>query len=285
MRPAVLENVTKRFGDDTAVDNVSFYVDVAEVVALLGRNGAGKTTSISLLLGLRTPDAGTARIFGGNPRQADVRRTVGVTPQEMAFPLTLRVAEIVDLVRKHYPAPEPSEALLDRFALSDLGSRQIGGLSGGQRRRLAVALAFAGGPPLLVLDEPTSGLDVDARYRVWHEVRDQAGRGGSVLLTTHHLDEAEALASRVVVIERGRIVADGSVTAIKAAAGLTRVRFRLPCREFSWPGAECEGDHVRLLVQDAGESIGRLVRAGVPLDELEVRPVTLEEALAVIGHR
>jgi ABC-2 type transport system ATP-binding protein len=285
MTAALLENATKRFGDVTAVDAVSLAVGAGEVVALLGPNGAGKTTSIALLLGLRRPDTGTARIFGLDPRRAATRRAVGVTPQDMAFPHTLRVLEIVEFVRMHYPEPEPAGELLERFGLSHLARRQIGGLSGGERRRLAVALAFAGAAPLLVLDEPTSALDVDARHRVWNEIRAHGREGGSVLLTTHHLDEAEALASRIVLIERGRIMADGTVAAIKAAAGLTSVRFRIPSTTFVWSGAERQGDHARLLTRDAGALVVELVRASVPLADLEVRPVTLEEALAALGER
>jgi ABC-2 type transport system ATP-binding protein len=282
--PAALQNVTKRFGDVAAVEDASFVVAEAEIVALLGPNGAGKTTSIALLLGLRRPDAGVALLFGADPRHAHARQSVGVTPQEMGFPQTLRVTEVVDLVRAHYPRPCARGALLERFGLAHLANRQIGGLSGGERRRLAVALAFAGAAPLAVLDEPTAGLDADARRRVWDEIRTHAAGGGSVLLTTHHLDEAEALASRVVMIESGRIVADGSVASIKAAAGLTSVRFRVPSADFAWNGAERSGDYVRLLTQEAGELVTQLVHDDVPLAELEVRPVTLEEALAVIGR-
>jgi ABC-2 type transport system ATP-binding protein len=169
--------------------------------------------------------------------------------------------------------------VLDRFALGSLARRQAGGLSGGERRRLAVALAFAGGAPLAVLDEPTAGLDTESRRAVWDAIRAQGRGGGAVLLTTHHLDEADALASRVVVIERGRIVADGSVEAIKAAAGLTRIRFRAPPTAATGDHLQRDGDHVLLLARDGGAAVTQLVRDGVPLVDLEVRPVTLEEAL------
>jgi ABC-2 type transport system ATP-binding protein len=276
---AQLEHATKRFGATTAVDDASFAVEEGEVVALLGPNGAGKTTSIALLLGLRRLDRGSARLFGCDPRRAESRRLVGATPQELTFPQTLRVTEIVDFVRAHYPHPVPLAEMLDRFALGRLARRQAGGLSGGERRRLAVALAFAGGAPLAVLDEPTAGLDAEARRAVWEAIRAQGLGGGAVLLTTHHLDEAEALASRVVVIERGRIVADGSVFAIKAAAGLTRIRFRAPPTGAAGDRLQRHGDHVLLLARDAGAAVTELVRDGVPLVDLEVRPVTLEEAL------
>jgi ABC-2 type transport system ATP-binding protein len=172
----------------------------------------------------------------------------------------------------------PAQELFDRFELGALSGRQVGGLSVGQRRRLGVALAFAGRPRLVVLDEPTAGLDREARLAVWEAARAHALAGGSLLLTTHHLDEADALAERVVVLDRGRVVADGPVAHLKAAAGLTVVRFRTPPEGIE--GSVLDGGFVRILTADGGAEVERLVRSGVPLAELEVRPVTLEEALA-----
>jgi len=282
MTAAALVEASKRFGGTRALDRVTFAVDDGDVVALLGPNGAGKTTSIALLLGLRRPDTGRALLFGRDPRAAAARRTLGVTPQEMGFPHTLRVVEVVRLVRAHYPRPLSEGDILERFGLTRLAKRQVGGLSGGERRRLAVALAFAGDPRLVVLDEPTSGLDAGSRRSVWEAVRGHAAAGGALLLTTHHLDEAEALASRVVVIESGRIVAEGAVAAIKRSAGLARISFAAPTNGFAWAGADREGDRVAILVRDAGGEIARLVRQGVPLHDLEVRPVTLEEAVTAL---
>jgi ABC-2 type transport system ATP-binding protein len=277
---AELDCVTKRFGARTALDAASFAIEEGQVVALLGPNGAGKSTAIAVLLGLRRPDAGSARLGGRDPRRPESRRHVGVTPQETAFPSTLRVGELIDLVRSHYDRPLRCETICERFELGGFVRRQLGGLSGGQRRRVAVALAFAGDPRLVVLDEPTTGLDGAARRAVWEAIRAHARAGGTILLTTHHLDEAEALAGRVVVIEGGSIVADGSVDEIRAAAGLTRVTFRAP------PGVEVDGAvrdgaRVGLLAPDGGKAVEALVRAGVPLEQLEVRPLTLEEALEV----
>jgi len=282
MTAAALVEATKSFGAAPAVDRVTFGVEEGEVVALLGPNGAGKTTSIALLLGLRRPDSGRALLFGRDPRAAGARTAIGVTPQEMGFPHALRVVEVVRLVRAHYPQPLPERDVLERFGLDRFAKRQVGGLSGGERRRLAVALAFAGDPRLVVLDEPTSGLDAESRRSVWDAVRRHAAAGRAVLLTTHDLDEAEALASRVVVIESGRIVADGEVAAIKGSAGLTRISFAAPANGFACAGVERDGDRVAILVRDAGIEIAHLVRQGVPLDELEVRPVTLEEAVTVL---
>jgi ABC-2 type transport system ATP-binding protein len=214
MIAAGLHGVSKRFGETVALEDVDLSIEAGQIVALLGPNGAGKTTALSILLGLRRPDAGRAEIFGLDPRAARARLAIGVTPQESGFPPTLRVCEIVDLVRAHFPFPAEKADLLDRFGLADVARRQAGGLSGGERRRLAVALAFAGEPAAIFLDEPTAGLDVESRRAVWAEIDGYCTDGGTVLLTTHHLDEAERLAHRVVVLAKGRIVAEGSPAAV-----------------------------------------------------------------------
>ncbi|HEX4520113.1 MAG TPA: ABC transporter ATP-binding protein [Gaiellaceae bacterium] len=280
MIAAELDRVTKRFGRVAALDAVSFAVSEGEVVALLGPNGAGKTTAIATLLGLRRPDAGAARLFGEDPRRPASRRNVGATPQETTFPGTLRVREVIDLVRAHFERAVPAETLSERFELGRLVHRQLGGLSGGERRRVGVALAFAGAPRLVVLDEPTAGLDRDARHAVWDAIRAHTAAGGALLLTTHQLEEADALAERVVLIDRGAIVADGSIAEVKAGAGLTVVRFRAAA-DLVLDGAERHGDFVQIRTHDAGAEVEQLVRAGVSLRELEVRPLTLDEALHV----
>ena len=237
-----------------------------------------------MLLGLRRPDGGAARLVGCDPRTTAARRSVGVTPQETGFPLTLRVRELIDLVRAHYERPLAASVVYERFELGRLVARQFGGLSGGERRRVAVALAFAGDPRLVVLDEPTTGLDREARHAVWHAIRSHASAGGAILLTTHHLDEADALAGRLVLVDGGKVVAEGCVDEVKAAAGLAVVRYRGEAAA-SLAGAVQDGAYVRILTSDAGAEVARLAREGVPLAGLEVRPLTLEEALAARGAR
>jgi ABC-2 type transport system ATP-binding protein len=179
----------------------------------------GKTTAISILLGLRRPDTGRVELFGREPWHPAARAAIGATPQDAAFPQTLRVGEVVDLVRAHYGRPEPRDQLLERFGLREVARRQTGGLSGGQRRRLALALAFAGRPRAVFLDEPTTGLDVEARRSVWAEIERYGEGGGTVLLTTHHLEEAERLASRIVLVAAGRVVAQGTSAELTRLAG------------------------------------------------------------------
>lgn len=216
MRPVELVAVTKSFRTIRALDGLELVVDEGETLALLGRNGAGKTTALRVLLGLRRPDAGSARLFGRDPRGLEARRSVGCTPQEINFPVTLRVRELVDLVRAHYPAPLAYGDLAERFDLNGLERRQVGGLSGGERRRLACALAYAGDPKLVVLDEPSAGLDVESRLHLWEAIGEH---GRTTLLTTHYLEEAAALATRIAIIRAGRIVADGSVEELESRAG------------------------------------------------------------------
>ncbi|MGZ4389480.1 MAG: ABC transporter ATP-binding protein [Gaiellaceae bacterium] len=283
MTAASLERVSKRFGAVTALDDVTLAVESGTTVALLGPNGAGKSTLIALLLGLRRPESGVVRLLGGDPRQPGRRLHVGFAPQELGFPQTLRVQEIAELVERHFPVAAAAD-VLEAFGVRALGRRQVGGLSGGQRRRLAVALAFLGRPRLVVLDEPTAGLDVEGRRAVWRAIEHARGRDASVLLATHDLDEAEAVASRVVALSAGRIAADGTVAEVKARAGRARVAFRAPGRPLPpWLAAEpTENGRVVVQAADPGALVERLVRTGVPLRDLEVRPLDLEEALAAL---
>ncbi|MEV6691015.1 ABC transporter ATP-binding protein [Micromonospora sp. NPDC051196] len=278
------ERVSRRYGDVLALDQVDLEVRAGELVGLLGPNGAGKSTLISLLVGLRKPTSGRVELNGGDPRDPASRRQIGVTPQETGLPGTLRVGEVVDFVSAHYPDPVPRGELLDRFGLAELTRRQCGGLSGGQKRRLAVALAFVGRPRLVVLDEPTTGLDVEARHTLWEAIRTFHADGGTVLLSSHYLEEVEALARRVVVIGQGRVLADDTVDAVRAVVGVRRVSLTadpLP----PLPGV-VRTEHVdgrtHLLTADADQLVRDLVTSGVEFRDLEVRPTSLEEAFLAI---
>ncbi|GAB2961685.1 ABC transporter ATP-binding protein [Nonomuraea fastidiosa] len=276
--------VTRRYGDVVALDRVSLDIGAGELVGLLGPNGAGKSTLLSLFAGLRRPTSGTIELLGGSPLDPVTRRGIGVTPQETGLPESLRVGEVVDFVCAHYPDPVGRKELLGRFGLDDLAGRQVGGLSGGQRRRLAVALAFAGNPRLVFLDEPTTGLDVEARHALWAGVTAFHDSGGTVLLTSHYLEEIEALAERVVVLGHGRVLADDTVNAIRGLVGVRRVSLvaeRLP----ELPGvlgSERAGDRITLVTTDPDRLVVELVRSGAPFSGLEIRPTTLEEAFLTI---
>ncbi|MFC4120236.1 ABC transporter ATP-binding protein [Nonomuraea zeae] len=279
--------VTRRYGEVLALDRVSLDIRAGELVGLLGPNGAGKSTLINLFVGLRRPTSGTVELLGGSPQNPVTRRGIGVTPQETGLPESLRVGEIVGFVSAHFPEHTDKGELLDRFGLSDLVKRQIGGLSGGQKRRLAVALAFAGKPRMVFLDEPTTGLDVEARRSLWDGVRAFHDEGGTVLLTSHYLEEIEALAERVVVVGQGRVLADDTMRAVRDMVGVRRVSFaaevvpELP----GVLGSEREDGRINLVTTDPDRLVVELVRSGAPFSGLEIRPTTLEEAFLAITSK
>jgi ABC-2 type transport system ATP-binding protein len=223
---ASLVCVSKKFGNVTALEGINFNIHAGELVALLGPNGAGKTTAVKLLLGLTRPTAGHVGVFGGNPLHADVRTRTGAMLQVAKVPETLRVSEHIDLFSSYYPAPLPLTETLSVAALDEIRDREFGELSGGQKQRVLFALALCGNPDLIFLDEPTVGMDVEARRLLWQQIRKLVDRGKTVLLTTHYLEEADALADRIVVINRGRIIAKGTPAEIKNRTAGQKIRCR-----------------------------------------------------------
>ncbi len=285
---AQFDHVTRRFGKVLAVDDVSLTIESGTILGLLGPNAAGKTTLISLLEGLRRPSSGTVELFGGSPGDYRNRQRLGSTPQETALPVTLRVGEVIDFVSKHFENPLSKAAVAEEFGLGELLKRQTGALSGGQKRRLSVALAFVGQPKLVLLDEPTTGLDVDARRTLWDALRRQHERGATVVVTSHYLEEIEALAERVVVMGQGRILADDTLPAILSRVGLRQVRLasddadrigRLPGVVRQEPTGERTTTYY---VQDSDAVIVELVRSGIHFSDLTVRGATLEEAFLTL---
>ncbi|MGN6272415.1 MAG: ABC transporter ATP-binding protein [Protaetiibacter sp.] len=291
---AGLAGVTHRYGDHLALDGVDLEIGDAELVGLLGPNGAGKTTMLSLLQGLRRPTEGTVRLFGGDPRDTATRQGLGCTPQETALPPTLRVGEVIDFVGGHFagnPAGRvPTAELAGEFGLTELLRRQTGALSGGQRRRLSVALAFVGRPRLVLLDEPTTGLDVDGRHALWQAIRRQHEAGATIVVTSHYLEEIEALAERVVVVASGRIVADDTLGAVLARVGNRMVRLASPEfeRVAALPGVAAvlpDDTGVSLAVHDSDAFVRELVLSGIPFTELQIRGASLEEAFLALTER
>jgi len=280
---ATLDGVSRRFGDVTAVDNVSLEINSGEILGLLGPNGAGKTTLISMLLGLRRPTSGSVRIFGNSPVDAASRRFLGSTPQETALPDTLRVGEVIDFVGAHFTDRTSTAALAEEFGLSELLRKQTGALSGGQKRRLSVALAFVGNPKLVLLDEPTTGLDVDARRILWDALRRQNEAGATVVVTSHYLEEIEALADRVVVMGHGRVLADDSLQGILDRVGVRIVRLDSPdpVAVAALPGV-IRSDAGTYFVSDSDAFLVELVRSGLVFRDLTVRGASLEEAFLAL---
>ncbi len=217
---AVLSGVTKNYGSHRALDGVDLSVRRGELLALLGPNGAGKTTAVKLMLGLLKPDAGTVRVFGQDPRKAEGRQRTGTMLQVARVPETMRVREHIDLFSSYYPHPLPMAEIVHAAGLGGIEKRFFGELSGGQKQRVLFALAICGDPDLLFLDEPTVGLDVAARRTLWGQIRTLLSRGKSILLTTHYLEEADALASHVAVINNGRVIANGTPSEVKKSSSL-----------------------------------------------------------------
>ncbi len=283
---AELSGVSKRFGKTVALDKLDLKVRSGELFAVLGPNGAGKTTAISLLLGLLKPDAGSVRLFGQSPQLIAPRRLIGVMMQEVFLAPELRVREQIDLVASYYPAPLSPAAVMEMTHTASLAERPYGKLSGGQKRQAQFAMAICGRPKLLFLDEPTVGLDVQARQMMWATLRQLINQGCSIVLTTHYLEEAEALADRVAVLANGRLLASGTVSDMRALVVRKRIRCSttLAVEEVStWPGVENasrdqHGLHITAI--DADAVVRRLMAADENLQELEVRSAGLAEAFA-----
>ena len=279
------ENVSKSYGTIRALDRLSFEVNHDEIVTVLGPNGAGKTTALEIALGLRGADSGKVRLFGGSPRKVATRRRLGATPQQSGFPDTLRVNEIVAFVAEHYPRPAGIDATLADFGLTSIAKRPAGTLSGGESRRLALALAFAGNPEFVVLDEPTTGLDVEARRGLWEIVRG-AAHGRSILFTTHYLEEAQALATRIIVIDRGRMLFDGSPRELRERFGERRLVYVGEPLDPAAAGLDAAvaytDGRVVVTTNDTDAYVRALVNHGNTFRDLEIERPSLEEAFISI---
>ena len=221
---ASLAGVTKRYAAITALRDVSLRVKSGELLAVLGPNGAGKPTAIRLMLGLSKPASGRVTVFGRDPRNASSRGRVGAMLQVAKVPETLKVKEHINLFRSYYPRPLSLLSTVEAAGLEGMENRMFGALSGGQKQRVLFALAICGNPDLLFLDEPTVGLDIGTRHLIWEQIRRLVQQGRSVVLTTHYLEEVDALANRVVVLNHGAIVAEGTSAEIKARTAQRKIR-------------------------------------------------------------
>jgi ABC-2 type transport system ATP-binding protein len=292
-----VRELRKRYGGREVLRGVELHVEAGEVCCLLGPNGAGKTTAVEILEGFRHRSSGHVRVLGLDPagQPARLRQRVGVVLQECALPGELKVAELVDGHRSYYRRPLPLRDLLALVGLEDQGAQLVRNLSGGQQRRVDFALALAGDPDLVFLDEPTTGFDPAARRRSWEVVRNLAGLGKTIVLTTHYLDEAQALADRVAVLVDGLVVAcDSPHRLADRHRGATRVSFELPARVPGAvplaPGAAYErvGDRCTISTRHPEAQLESLLswarHSQLSLAGLTVNPPSLEDVyLGLIG--
>ncbi|WP_217165039.1 ABC transporter ATP-binding protein [Streptomyces sp. AC512_CC834] len=299
------DQVTKSYGDVRAVDGLTLALHPGETVALLGPNGAGKSTTLDLLLGLRRPDTGTGgtvHVFGTEPREAIVAGRVGAMLQSGGLMDEITVAELVRLACALHPKAYPVADVLARAGLTKIADRKVDKLSGGQAQRVRFALATAGDSDLIVLDEPTTGMDVTSRQAFWATMREQADRGRTVLFATHYLEEADAIADRVLVLHRGRLLADGTAAEIKARAGARRISFDLdggPDGTIDEPAlralphltsltvsnsgsAAGSGQTVRIQSADADATVHAVYGLGLYPRNLEVVGLGLEQAFVAL---
>ncbi|MDT0387068.1 ABC transporter ATP-binding protein [Streptomyces dubilierae] len=288
--PVEFDQVSKAYGAVRAVDGLTLDLRPGQTVALLGPNGAGKSTTLDLLLGLRTPDSGTVRLFGTGPREAITAGRVGAMLQSGGLMDEVTVAELVQLACDLHPRPYRPCEVLAGAGLAQIAGRKVNKLSGGQAQRVRFALATAGDSDLIVLDEPTTGMDVTTRQAFWATMREQAGQGRTVLFATHYLEEADAVADRVLVLHRGRLLADGTAAEIKARAGARRVSFDLDgtvdepaLRALPFlTGLDVSGRTVRIRSADADATVHALYGLGLFPRNLEVAGLGLEQAFVAL---
>jgi ABC-2 type transport system ATP-binding protein len=284
-----LHEVTKTFGAVRAVDGIDLVVAPGETVALLGPNGAGKSTTIDMILGLNKPDTGDVRVFGMTPMEAVQRGAIGAMLQTGELIRDLSVREVLAMMASLYPNPASVDEVVDITGLADIIDRRTNKLSGGQTQRVRAAIALISNPDLLVLDEPTVAMDVEGRHVFWNSIRRIAASGKTVVFATHYLEEADTYADRIVLMARGRIVADGPATEIKATVGLRTIRATLPAVDAfelnSLEGvktSERRGDAIVLHCTDSDAAIRALLHAQPTASDIEIAGAGLEQAFLLL---
>ncbi|MGC2108918.1 MAG: ABC transporter ATP-binding protein [Candidatus Korobacteraceae bacterium] len=281
-------NLKKSYGNVVALHDLNLEICAGELLALLGPNGAGKTTLVRLLLGLARPDSGNVAVFGADPYLAQIRPRLGAMLQVGRVPETLKVREHIDLFSSYYPNPLPLEETFQIAGLTEIKNRPYGELSGGQKQRVLFGIAICGDPDLLFLDEPTVGLDVEARRLMWSQIRTLIARGKTVLLTTHYLNEADALADRILVLDKGAIVAEGTPAEIKTRAMGKQIRCtsRLEIEEIrriaGVLSVKADRNAFELQVNAAEPVVRELLQRDSWLADLEVTNAGLEEAFLAL---
>ncbi|BBH52876.1 ABC transporter ATP-binding protein [Fluviispira sanaruensis] len=279
------KNISKNYGKKCIIKNLNLNIFHNEVIGLLGVNGAGKTTTIKLMLGLETPSAGEIKLFGKNPTNPAARIHIGATPQNIEFPEGIKTSEILKFIHSHYPNPFPIQEMIEKFGLNTFLEHKATKLSGGQKRRLALALAFIGNPKIVFLDEPTTGLDVEARKLLWEVIKEYKNKGKTIFLTTHYLEEIEQIATRILFLQKCEIIADESVEGIQKIANSKLAKVSFEC------GTQCEFDNFNsidsitknktnyiLTTKNSDQLICELVNNNIPFSNLQIKKENLESA-------
>jgi ABC-2 type transport system ATP-binding protein len=283
------ENVRKHYGHVRAVDGLTMDLRPGETVAFLGPNGAGKSTSLDMLLDLRKPTAGRIRMFGSDPYHAIKNGRVGAMLQSGGLMPEVTVGELVTLVTSFHPRPLPVEQTLKRAGIAEFAAQRVDRLSGGQTQRVRFALAIVGDCDLIVLDEPTAAMDVETRQSFWANMKSEVAGGKTLLFATHYLEEADQTADRIIVLNKGRLLADGTPSQIKARAGAKRISFRLDRIDEPFllglpalVNVEIRHDLVQLQSSDSDRTLYALLDAGYRPREIEVSSLGLEQAFIAI---
>jgi ABC-2 type transport system ATP-binding protein len=286
------ENVSKNYGQVKAVNELSLEIPQGRTIAFLGPNGAGKSTSIDMLLGLRRPSSGTIRVFGKAPHDAITAGHVGAMLQSGGLLSDVTVRELITLMTKLHPRPLPVGEVLKRANIEDIAERKADKLSGGQTQRVRFAIAIAGDSDMIVLDEPTTGMDVENRQIFWQAMKAEAERGKTILFATHYLAEADEIADQVIVISKGRLLANGSVADIKAQAGFQRISFRLAgvSRDqlLMLPNVvslDVLNDRVQIQTSDSDKTFYSILDAGYRPEDIEITALGLEQAFVAITQQ
>lgn len=266
-------NLEKSYGDHLALKGISFSVRKQSICALLGPNGAGKSTTLKILLGLRQPSRGEVSLFGLKPWETALKNKIGYTSQELSYPPHLKVFEVLQFVRRHFSETESLEALKGRLGLDRIWKQQVGGLSGGEKRRLGLACALVSKPEILILDEPTTGLDIESRHALWREIKSFQKQGGTVILSTHDLNEVSQVAEEILLIDQGQLLFQGRLSDILSKVSLKKI---------SYYEGEIEQIH---LAEDSDAFVQKLVIEKTSFRELKIHHATLEEAFLKIRGR
>ena len=292
---AELRGVSKTYGSGgsavLAVEGVDLSVRAGELLAVLGPNGAGKTTALGMLTGLTRPSTGTAWLFGRDPRDLAARQRMGVMLQSSGVPATLRVRELLTAFRGYYPAPLPVASVVEAAGLHGLEDRLFGTMSGGQQRRVLFGIALCGDPQLVFVDEPTTGLDAEVRRALWATLRSLAAAGRGVVLTTHYLEEADALADRIVVLHDGRVIAEGTPSQVKSLVPGRRITAESSIeagQASGWAGvlhAQRNGTRLELLVSEAEPVLREMLHRDPSVTGVTVTEPSLEDAFLTLTNR